>query len=149
MRRTKQHGDPRLGAAIFIILGILSLVAGLVFFVVTRRKRKRCSAPVSAKVAENLFERSTIGTGSNKSSVSAYYPVFEFTFRGKKMRVKSNTGSYPPEYKIGDIEEIRVNPDNPQELVSGSGKIEVIVSAALIAFGLLFSGIGVLTALSI
>lgn len=65
------------------------------------------------------------------------------------MRVKSNTGSYPPEYKIGDIEEIRVNPDNPQELVSGSGKIEVIVSAALIAFGLLFSGIGVLIALSI
>lgn len=138
----KSHGDPRLGAVIFIFLGVFALIAGIAFFIATRRKRNRCSVSVNAKVVENVLENSTVGTGRNKSSVSAYYPVFEFDFNRKKVRAKSDTGSVPPEYKIGDVVEILVNPDNPNEIVSASGKIELIVSLFMISFGLLFSTIG-------
>mgnify|MGYP002855348736 CR=1 FL=1 len=75
--------------------------------------------------------------------------MFEFNFKKEKIRAKGNIGSYPPEYKIGDIVEICVNPDNPREVVSGSGKIELIISIFLISFGLLFSTIGGLLAASL
>jgi len=149
MRRVKQHGDPRLGAAIFIVLGVLAILSGVIFLIATRRKRNRCRMTVKAKVVSNELVHSTVGTGRNKSHVSAYYPMFEFNFKKEKIRAKGNIGSYPPEYKIGDIVEICVNPDNPREVVSGSGKIELIISIFLISFGLLFSTIGGLLAASL
>lgn len=146
---SKNHGDPRVGAAIFITLGVFAIIAGIAFFAATRRKRSRCSASVKAKVVGNSLSRSTVGTGRNKSSVSAYYPVFEFQFGGKKIRTQGDVASNPPEFKIGEIVEIRVNPKNPQKIVSGNGKIEMIISIFMISFGLLFSAIGGFLAVSL
>lgn len=149
MVRSRQHGDPRLGAAIFLILGVFSLVIGVVFFITTRRNRNRCSNVVSATVVDNVFEHSSIGSGRTKSSVATYYPVFEFDFKRKKVRAKGEVGSNPPEHKVGDVVEIRVNPENPQEIVAGSGKLEIIISAFLFFIGVLFSTIGGFLAASV
>ena len=51
------------------------------------------------------------------SDGTTYYPVYSFVdVYGTEHKIYSNSGSYPPQYEVGDPISILYDPDNPKEI---------------------------------
>lgn len=62
------------------------------------------------------FKKKYIGNTKGIPKVKyVYSPIVEFVSEnGQKIQITSSTGSYPPNYKIGDYIEVRYQKNNPQ-----------------------------------
>lgn len=97
---------------IFLPVGILFLILGIVIFRVFKKKQERASAITTATVVEIIRERSH----SSSSTMVTYHPVYEYYANGQMQRVRSSVGSSPCPYQVGEQVELHFNPDKPREI---------------------------------
>lgn len=54
-------------------------------------------------------------TSSNSDGSTTYSPVFSYTYEGQPYEYESINSSNPPTNKVGDVETLLINPDNPSK----------------------------------
>lgn len=96
-----------------ILLGVL-----VIFF--DRRKRRRCTEETTATIVDVNRDFSRDEDGHKDYS---YTPVFEFSARGMTVRRQGgNFSSCRRKFKVGEVRQVRYNPNNPNEFyVVGEG----------------------------
>ncbi|MBE6861724.1 MAG: DUF3592 domain-containing protein [Ruminococcus sp.] len=118
----------RKGCGCFILLVILLLfnilpvcmIGVSSFFLAQENKTAdECTYSVEAEIIENKVVKRTTRSGTHRSSrrtTTSYAPVYSFTYMDKEYNVKSNNSSNPAKYKVGDMAEILINPDDPNTI---------------------------------
>jgi uncharacterized protein DUF3592 len=102
-----------LWAAFFLFVG---------YFIRSKTRRFLASASVAKGTVISL-ERSRLYHPASK----AVEPVFTFRdAQGVEHRVRSNTGRYPPAYRVGDLVDVFYHPNAPQEaMIDPKGEIQI------------------------
>lgn len=99
------------------ILGIAFLGVGIGLCIRGRKKRNTCTKPVTATVVD--MQRESIGVGDSSASgevrLKSWFPVYEYTVDGVKLRAKALIGTAQPERMVGETVELFVNPDRANE----------------------------------
>lgn len=124
---------------ILIIVGLLFAVVGIIIIVSSKAKSKRCTETVMAEVVDNI----TSVSYTDKRPSTTYKPVFSFTYDGKSYQFNSNTSANPPVFQVGEIVELKVNPDNPADFYAEKDKVTKILSMAFTAIGVLLTIVGI------
>ena len=103
---------------VYIIAGVMFLI-GLLVTVTGVRRVKRCTEPAQATIVDIEVEVESSDDGKEQR----YRPVFEFAAKGENVRKKGNVSSSRRRaYHVGDVKNVRYNPDKPKEfIVEGSG----------------------------
>lgn len=96
------------GAFIFMGMGLLFLLIGILLVKMFARRRQAATMVTTARVVD--VER---GRDSNGSTY--YYPVFEYYAGGRMLRVKSSVGSSPCRYQTGEEIELFYDPEKPEK----------------------------------
>lgn len=78
-------------------------------------------------------------SGGSQSKSGSYYPVFQFKFRNTDYTVRSNKGSNPNPYQVGEVAELIINPQQPTEFLAPD-----FMSRWGLAFGLAIMSLGFL-----
>lgn len=117
-------------SALFILIGGVFAVLGLYFAKADEKLESRCTVSVQAEVKSYKY-----------SSDGLESPVYEYEYNGKTHSFSNNAYSDHPPYEVGDMAEIRINPDKPQEAFVPGDKTSGMVSKMFTIVG--FSLIGV------
>jgi uncharacterized Tic20 family protein len=98
----------RIIGALFILFSIFPL--GICAYCYTSTTNFLNKAEKTNGTVLDVVERKT-------SDGTTYYPVYSFVdIYGTKHKVYSKSGSYPPQYAVGDPISIIYDPDNPEEI---------------------------------
>lgn len=122
-----------------VIIGLVSIVIGVCIAVFPTLaelyNRRVCTESVMAKCVEVKSHHVSDKHGTRR----VYSPVWEFEFYGRTYTVDENNYSdSAPE--VGDIQEIFINPLNPEEVyrrVNGTIISVIIIGSVFVAFGIL------------
>lgn len=121
------------------IAGLICIIIGVsiaVFPTLAEIHKKRvCTERVTARCVD--IKSHYVSTKHGRRLV--YAPVWEFEFYGKIYTADENDYSNIKDYEIDDIQEIFINPLDPQEIYR---KVSGTIIFAII-FGLLFSAFGI------
>jgi len=90
-----------------MLFGIIFFSTGTIISTAGKNKEKRCTYKLTATVYENI-------RSSDKDS-NAVYPVYVYYYKGKRYKVKSRSGSYPPQFSVGEEVDMYINPDHPDD----------------------------------
>ncbi len=121
--RSGNNLNPKFIPIIFLIVAIILSVAGAITLSYQKIKSYSCTESVTATVIENLPEKSEIKRKNKRRHISIVYrPRFIYTYNGIEYDVVSNTASNPPKFEIGDIVELKINPENPRKFYVPSDK---------------------------
>lgn len=73
----------------------------------------------------------------SSNNTRVYAPVYEYYFNGQNYREKTNYYSNVRNYEIGDVREIRINPNMPEEIDAGIKNLigEIVFGAIFFAVG--------------
>lgn len=149
---------------IFIVIGVIFAVVGVILMLVTHGKKVRCTSVTTATVVDiirgvtrnhasrNVGNGANIrvgnvnigvgnGTYNNTYNTTSFYPLFEYNVDGIKYVRKASTGSSSPKYGIGQQVEIHYNASNPNEFYDGKGNSSMIMGIIFTILGLLFIAI--------
>ncbi len=121
---------PILLLSVFIIVGIGLMTIPTIVKII---KKKKTSFKVMGKVIDL--------EGAYEEGTKVFAPVYEFYFNGKTYRVKSNVITNVGVPKIGEVLEIMIDPNNPEEFyVEEQNKTLTII---LFGMGILLVGAGI------
>lgn len=116
---------PIIMLCVFLIVGIgLLLLPSIIY----KKKDKEFSISLTAKVI-GLKE-----TNGNRTKL--YAPIYEYYFNNKNYRISSNTYSNVNVPNVDDVVEIKINPQDPQEVYNPGSKKTVIIILGLM--GIMF-----------
>lgn len=125
--------------ALFAV-GAISFVGGIISLARTKKRDSRCTVAGQARIAEVQEERNSDGRGRD------YTPIFEFNYAGQVIRRPGGVySSNRLKYRVGDIVDIRVDPNDPRVFVvegettkssRGFGVVLIIMSVIFTAIGL-------------
>lgn len=116
---------PIIMLCIFLIVGIgLLLIPSIIY----KKKDKEFSVSLMAKV---VGLKETHGRSSK-----LYAPIYEYYYNNKTYRISSNTYTNINVPNVGDVVEIKINPQIPQEVYKPSDKKPVIIILGLM--GIMF-----------
>ncbi len=81
-------------------------------------------------------------SGSSKSRSGSYYPVFQFKFRNADYTVRSNHGSNPSPYHVGELTDLIINPQQPSEFITPDlmDRWGMAIGLAIFSLGFLHAG---------
>lgn len=150
----------------FIVVGVIFAVVGVILMIVTHGKKVRCTSVTTAKVVDIIRDvqrnyssnRTNVGSGANirvgnvnigvgngayndTYNTTSFSPLFEYTVDGVKYVRKASTGSSSPKYGIGEEVEIHYNASNPNEFYDGKGNASMIMGMIFTILGILFIAI--------
>ena len=116
--------------AVLIVDGIVFLL--LLSAVMIRKKLRKCTYPVSARVVGHADFGDTEG--------DSYRPIVEYTYQGKKHRsdideVNSSKEKARQEYPVGKTVTVYIDPENPKVCSSDPARdrdAQIIVIAAFV-----------------
>lgn len=91
----------------FVFTGIALI---LIPIIRTRQLKRRCSIEVVATIVKHLSEYDDNGN-------ELFCPIYEFQFNGKKYNVMNNEYTNIGVKPIGTLENLKINPDNPEEFL--------------------------------
>lgn len=116
------------------ILGIAFLGVGIGLCIRGRKKRNTCTKPVTATVVD--MQRESIGVGDSSASgevrLKSWFPVYEYTVDGVKLRAKALIGTAQPERQVGETVELFVNPDRTNEFYCPTEKRSCIQNVFIV-----------------
>ena len=125
--------------SIFGGVGIILLVVTY-FLWANERDFMAIAKTAKGQVVSLQYSRDSDGKGG------AYYPVVEYNYNGKMTSFRSNTGSDPASYSMGDNVDVYFNPDNLQDAqiksFSSQWVAVIIVGSIGFVFTLIGGGIG-------
>ena len=101
------------------ILGILFCIAAWCIYYTYAKKLRACTASVRAEIIDMVVETSREGMNLGYYRES-YYPVFRYTYNHVEYTTQSNLGYSKGKETIGDIGELLINPDNPEQIFRNS-----------------------------
>lgn len=129
--------DPKFVPIFFLIFAVIFISVGIIMLCYPQIKEKKCSETVTAEVIDNSSESIRFSrNGSRGRRVSTVFrPSFSFTYEGVEYIVESKTASNPPAFHTGEIVELHIDPNDPQNFYAPSDKTTKFL-------GLIFSGIG-------
>jgi hypothetical protein len=112
----------------FVLLGLLLLAGGFFFYGRTAKFRQRAIA------TEGVVCDLQVGETSDGDDV--YHPVFRYRTReGHEYTIRSDTGTNPPGFKIGQSVGIFYDPDKPSD-----ARIDTFAQLWLVPLILLLAG---------
>ena len=152
---------------VFIVVGVIFAVIGVILMIVTHGKKVRCTSVTTAKVVDmirnvtkdysqnrnNVSNGANIRVGdvniglgngaynSNYASRTTFYPLLEYNVGGVKYVRRTSNGSSSPKYGIGEEIEIHYNASNPNEFYDGKGNSSMIMGMIFTIIGILFIAI--------
>lgn len=127
-----KHGQlMKLG--LFTLVGLISLVVGIVLLSGRSAEKKRCTEPVPAVVVD--FEK------RHSEHRIKYAPVFEYEYGGKKYTRVSRVASKKPDYSRGDKTTLMIDPNDPTVVYMQDDAMKNIITICLV-FGIIFSTFG-------
>lgn len=116
------------GKLLFICLGILFVIAGIVVLNQGNNLKNRCSEETIGTVVELIRE-------VNSDDEYIYFPVIEYQVGDDIISQKSRSGQGSPKYREGDQIEIFYNPDNIQEYIIKGDSTSSFVGIMAIVLG--------------
>lgn len=103
--------------SVFIFIGVAILLCGVYARKRFKNKCRSCSMAVNAKVTRlNYIDQMRINYSSDEMSTGYYLPTFRYYIGEEWYEVESSLGNGNPDYKVGDVIKIWVNPYNPTEI---------------------------------
>ncbi len=127
----------KLVGAIFMSIGIV-LVSITAYLIYSNQKFEVRAQPVKGKVIDY---RSHISSHDNGSTM-LYSPVFSYEFNGKTFTYFSTTSSSDKDYTVGEVIEILVDPDDPENVLVNSFMEKWFLSVLLGCMGTAFTVMG-------
>jgi hypothetical protein len=125
----------------FVLLGLLPLAGGYFFYRKTARFRKRAIA------TEGVVCELQVGETSEGEDV--YHPIFRYRTReGREYTIRSNTGTNPPGFKIGQSVGIFYDPDKPSDARIDTFAQLWLVPLLLFVAGILICIVGAIVVLA-
>lgn len=117
------------GRIIGYIVGIVIMLSSIFMLWRSYRRRDRCTVPVKAQVVQIREEEVDITDEGTPMSSTTYIPVFRFTLAsGRVVVTEGNFGDAAPAYEVGDIVDLRCNPDDPREVdIPRDGRMTTIL----------------------
>lgn len=117
-----------------LMVGVILIGAGIIFIIMGRNKKKRCTEAVPGRIIDVLKERNYTDEGSNWH----YYPVYEYWTGYQTVRKKGNDYSGSKrKYRVGQTVMIRFNPQDPGEFTVGGKTADTTIGVMLIVLGLI------------
>mgnify|MGYP001062284039 CR=1 FL=1 len=96
------------------MLGIFFCIAALCIQYTYAKKLKLCTASVRAEIIDMVVETSRVEMDSYYRQ--SYYPIFRYTYNNVEYTAQSNLGYSKGREAIGDIEELFINPNHPEQI---------------------------------
>ena len=131
-------------------IGLISMVIGAAVVVLPlisdKMKRNRCTASVEAVCAEVLSKIASGSSGrrGHRHHHRVYAPVWEYFYDGRTIRKAESTYSNINVPQVGSTTELKINPDDPEDIYRKNGAAKVFVAIV----GAIFVGVGLLVALT-
>jgi hypothetical protein len=95
---------------IFIIVGMVVMIIGVVLFIKEKNFLKNCSSTIGTVIGiSKRISRSSNGRRTY------YHPIIQFQTFNSTEELKSSVGTNPCSYKVGDQVEILYAADNPKK----------------------------------
>ncbi len=104
--------DGMLVGVVFLIIGVVLTSIDVIFIILHKKKRKRCSVEIVATIVETLRYWKRGGDGPEHY----YYAVYEYQYNGVTYNNESKMGTNGCP-KIGKLRTIYLNPENPEEYI--------------------------------
>lgn len=124
---------------VLLAVGAASFAGGVISLSRTKKRDRRCTVSGKARIADVIVERDSDSRGRD------YTPVFEFAFGGRVIRKTGGVySSNRRKYTVGDIVDIRVDPNDPEVFVveGQTTKSSRSFGVALIIMSVIFVSIG-------
>ncbi|MCH5157506.1 MAG: DUF3592 domain-containing protein [Clostridiales bacterium] len=129
----------KLPGALFLLIGIIFVVAGVIVLKQGDSLAKRCTEETIGTVVEIISERSY---SSDNQFTYTYYPVIEYQVGERTISQKSRSGQDPPKYKVGQQVEIYYNPNNVEEYIIKEDSTTKILGIGFIVIGSIAAAVG-------
>ena len=133
---------------VLVIISAAVILFGAVFFTTgskigkTRKNmEKRCTYKLTATVCENVR--------SSSSDSNSVFPVFLYYYNGKSYKMESSSGSYPPQFKVGEEVEMYIDPDSPEVFFVPADTTTKTISHVFSIVGAVIASLGLLIPLAI
>ena len=128
--------------SVFCGIGVIFLMVAWIIASVMADRKKNCTAKAVGTVTDLV--RSTNYHDRN-SHARGFHPVVQYTTdKGETLSVTSAVSTNPPKYKVGDIVNVKYDPNKPQKFyIDGDNTINIVkivflcVGPGLIVLGLL------------
>lgn len=130
----------RLVGGIFMGLGAIMLAIA-VYFLISNYQFSERAITVKGKVTDYESYQSGNDDGG---STTMYTPTFQYEFQTKTYTHKSTTSSSSRDYEMGELVEVLVDPNNPNEMLIDNFWEKWFVSVLLSGLGIMFTGMGYL-----
>lgn len=129
---------PRTIGLIFMGIGIVMLTV-VIYQVYADYQFSQKAISVSGEVVsyDSYYSSDSDGGGS-----TMYTPTFAYTFNGKEYTYVSSTSSSSPDFEVGELVEILVDPDDPQNILINSFWERYLIAVILGFLGTMFTGLG-------
>ena len=130
---------------ILFVIGILFIVCGIRFkhksFSLINKCTNSCDG-ILIKIEEIKINQRVNGDG-RKYTRKSYVPIYEYKVQENKYTIKGTNGSG---FKIGDVEKINYNPENPEQCyIEGysfaAWKILLIIGIVILVMSIGFFGL--------
>lgn len=118
-----------------IFFGAIFFGVGIIAELVQKNREKHCTYKLTATVLDN----EPGGSDSN-----ALYPVYYYSYLGKEYNVKSDTGSYPAKFDVGEEVEMYIDPDDPKRFYVPADNTLKIISMVFKIIGGVIAALGLL-----
>lgn len=96
------------------MLGIFFCIVALCIQYTYAKKLKLCTASVRAEIIDMVVETARVEMDSYYRQ--SYYPIFRYTYNNVEYTAQSNLGYSKGREAIGDIEELFINPNHPEQI---------------------------------
>ena len=128
-----------------LILAVFCVFIGIMVFWGAKDRIKierRCTKTVRAKCIDHVPIRISTGKRNERSDHLEYRTLYEFDYEGNTYKVQSHELTRVPKVQIGQECDIKINPNQPQEIFTGmekqSSKSNRILGIIFILVGILF-----------
>lgn len=136
----KEVDGQKLGITIVLLfvtaIGFSFLAVTLIGLVVNK---SRCTYPVMADVTDKIFQAKNRSSNLRRRRFASYRYQFRFFYNGNEYIVEDTTASNLDKLRVGQQEEIYINPDDPEIFYRRRPKMTI----ASIAMGIIWLAVGV------
>lgn len=127
--------------ASYLIVGIAFVLIGIFNIVKGSKMKGRCTETTSATIVDIEKEYDTT-SDDGPGGQYTYTPIYEFSANGTTIRKSGGVDSNSKrKYHIGDVAEVKYNPENPNEFIVNGKNVKKSVGIPLMIFGVIAIGI--------
>ena len=134
MKRVANYDVFRKAGLFLILFSLIFLIVGGMAIVTTLNRHANCTYELDAIVVENKLHRGT--HNSYDLIIHSYTPVFEFDYNGHTYQVSSNVSTSPPRYQLDEPVRLKINPDNPYQILEVGSIADIILISISLFIGI-------------